>query len=408
MAAEIPKVLIVDDSLTNRLVLDNYVKALGYKPVMAVDGVEALEQIGKESPDLVLLDIIMPRMDGYEVLSKLKSDEATRDIPVIMISGIDEMESVVRCIQQGAEDYLPRPINTTLLKARAGASLEKKRLRDEEKRKTVELALALEQLKEATERIRAEVEHIAAIQRALLPLKLPIIAGLEIAASYETFDQAGGDLYDFISISAPSGSSTGNPSGPWGILVADASGHGPAAAVLTAMVNTLLRSYPGTPKGPAEVLSHLNRHLSAKSLESSFVTAFFGIFDPMTLQMVYALAGHDPPLRKAIQSGSIERFADVDGLPLGVMDDTDFAEQTVQLQPGDMLCLYTDGITEATSPLDKPFGLAGIQTCFSASQTSASDVIEQILAGLRAHEAGTRPHDDQTMVALRVTPVGKQ
>src|SRR6516165_3441894 len=169
MAAEIPKVLIVDDSLTNRLVLDNYVNALGYKPVMAVDGVEALEQIGKESPDLVLLDIIMPRMDGYEVLSKLKSDEATRDIPVIMISGIDEMESVVRCIQQGAEDYLPRPINTTLLRARAGASLEKKRLRDEEKRATAALAQALEQLQAANKVIEHEVQLIARIQQALLP-----------------------------------------------------------------------------------------------------------------------------------------------------------------------------------------------------------------------------------------------
>src|SRR6516164_1951943 len=131
MAADVPRVLIVDDSKTNRLVLENYVKALGCHPESAVDGVAALEEVHRHPPDLVLLDIIMPNMDGYEVLSRLKGDAATRDIPVIMISGIDEMESVVRCIQQGAEDYLPRPINTTLLRARAGASLEKKRLRDE-------------------------------------------------------------------------------------------------------------------------------------------------------------------------------------------------------------------------------------------------------------------------------------
>ena len=401
MASEPAKVLIVDDSLTNRLVLDNYVKALGHQPVMAMDGVAALEQVRKEPPDLVLLDIIMPKMDGYEVLSDLKGDPATRDIPVIMISGIDEMESVVRCIQQGAEDYLPRPINTTLLKARAGASLEKKRLRDEEKRKTLELAQALEQLKEATARIRAEVEHIAAIQRALLPLKLPAIQGLEIATSYETFDEAGGDLYDFIPIGGQPGSQ-GDPAAPWGILVADASGHGPAAAVLTAMVNTLVRSYPGKPSGPAEVLSHLNRHLSAKSLEGSFVTAFFGILDPTTRQLVYALAGHDPPLRKTLQGGAIERFPEVDGLPLGVLDDADFAEQTMQLQGGDILYLFTDGITEASSPTGVQFGLKGIKSCLGAPQSSAQDVIQQILAGLHAHENGTRPHDDQTMVALRV------
>jgi sigma-B regulation protein RsbU (phosphoserine phosphatase) len=401
MTIEPAKVLIVDDSLTNRLVLDNYIKALGHKPFTAVDGVAALEHIRKDPPDLVLLDIIMPRMDGYEVLSQLKADEATRDIPIIMISGIDEMESVVRCVQQGAEDYLARPINTTLLKARAGASLEKKRLRDEEKRKTVALAKALEQLQEATKVIQGEVEHIAAIQRALLPQKLPAITGLEIATSYETFDKAGGDLYDFIPMGEQPTTGPGDPSGPWGILIADASGHGPAAAVVTAIVNALLRSYPHKPKGPAEVLGHLNRHLSAKSIESSFVTAFFGIYDPISRKIIYALAGHDPPLRKSAD-GKIERLPDVDGLPLGVMDDTEFAEQTMQLDPGDILFLFTDGITEASSPTDALFGLKGIQASLAPPAGSARDVIQQILAGLHAHEAGTRPHDDQTMVALRV------
>jgi serine phosphatase RsbU (regulator of sigma subunit) len=404
MPPEPAKILVVDDSLTNRLVLDNYVKALGHKPVQAVDGVAALEQVRKEAPDLVLLDIIMPKMDGYEVLSRLKSDEATRDIPVIMISGIDEMESVVRCIEQGAEDYLPRPINTTLLKARAGASLEKKRLRDGEKRKTIALAQALEQLQEATQTIQLEVEHIAEIQRSLLPLNLPAIQGLEIATSYATFDRAGGDLYDFVPMGNEPGTGKPEPAGPWGILVADASGHGPAAAVLTAIVNALLRSYPRKPLGPAEVVGHLNRHLAAKSLEGSFVTAFFGIYDPPTRKLIYALAGHDPPLRKcAQQAGAIERLKEVDGLPLGVLDDTDFGEHTVELAPGDALFVFTDGITEASGPSGGQFGVKGIQASLAGSVNSAKDVIDKVLAGLHAHEAGTRPHDDQTMVALKVT-----
>jgi sigma-B regulation protein RsbU (phosphoserine phosphatase) len=402
MAAEVARVLIVDDSLTNRLVLENYVKALGYQPEAAVDGVAALEHIRRQPPDLVLLDIIMPKMDGYEVLSQLKADAATRDLPVIMISGIDEMESVVRCIQQGAEDYLPRPINTTLLRARAGASLEKKRLRDEEKRKTVALGLALEQLQEATQIIQHEVEHIAAIQRALLPQTLPAIAGLEIAASYATFGQAGGDLYDFIPMGDRPGASPGDPAGPWGILVADASGHGPAAAVLTAMVNAILRAYPTRPAGPAEVLSHLNRHLVSKALESSFVTAFFGIFDPSTRRLVYALAGHDPPIRKCFpQGGTIERLPETDGMPLGIMDDNDFTEQAVQLAAGEYLFLFTDGISEAASPEGTQFGLKGIMDSLAAPMNAAQEVLDLVNAGLKKHQNGIRPQDDQTMVAIR-------
>jgi sigma-B regulation protein RsbU (phosphoserine phosphatase) len=316
------------------------------------------------------------------------------------------MESVVRCIEHGAEDYLPRPVNTTLLRARAGASLEKKRLRDEEKRKTLELARALEQLREANQVIEHEVELIAGIQRALLPQRLPTIAGLEVATGYATFGQAGGDLYDLLPMGDTPGAMPGDPAGPWGILVADASGHGPAAAVLTAVVNAILRAYPTRPRGPGEVLAHLNRHLAAKGFEGSFVTAFFGIFEPPTGRLVYALAGHDAPFRKPAEGGAIERLPDADGMPLGVMDDTTFEERTAQLVPDDVLFLYTDGITEAATESGAMFGHKGVLQSLAAPVASAQDVIRNLQAGLAAHLDGAKPHDDQTMVALRVRGAG--
>jgi DNA-binding response OmpR family regulator len=124
--------LVVDDSETNRDILSRYLEQQGYAFAMAKNGCQALEMIGTGSFDLVLLDIMMPEMDGYQVLQSLKSDEAWRDIPVIMISALDEIGSVVRCIEMGAEDYLPKPFDPVLLRARIGASLEKKRLRDQE------------------------------------------------------------------------------------------------------------------------------------------------------------------------------------------------------------------------------------------------------------------------------------
>lgn len=125
------QVLIVDDMSTTRLMLSRYVRQLGHEETTAANGIEALDLLRRRKFDLILLDVMMPEMDGYSVLEALKSDADLRDIPVVMISGVDEIESVVRCIERGAEDYLPKPFNATLLRARIGACLEKKRLWDD-------------------------------------------------------------------------------------------------------------------------------------------------------------------------------------------------------------------------------------------------------------------------------------
>ena len=124
--------LIVDDNSMNRIMLARYITKLGYVASMAQNGRQALEKLEAEPFDLVLLDVEMPEMDGYEVLERLKAHPRLRDIPVIMISAIEELESVVKCIELGAEDYLPKPFNPVLLQARLTACLERKRLRDQE------------------------------------------------------------------------------------------------------------------------------------------------------------------------------------------------------------------------------------------------------------------------------------
>jgi class 3 adenylate cyclase len=130
---EVPALLVVDDNDDNRYTLTRRLKRQGYDNVaVAENGAEALEMLARDDFDLVLLDIMMPEVNGYEVLERIKSDPRLRDVPVIMISALDEIESVVKCIELGAEDYLPKPFNPTLLRARVGASLEKKRLRDRE------------------------------------------------------------------------------------------------------------------------------------------------------------------------------------------------------------------------------------------------------------------------------------
>jgi CheY-like chemotaxis protein len=124
--------LVVDDNSMNRIMLSRYITKLGYRATLVENGRQALEKLQREPFDLVLLDVEMPEMNGYEVLEHLKTDPGLRDIPVIMISAVEELESVVKSIELGAQDYLPKPFNPVLLRARLTACLERKRLRDQE------------------------------------------------------------------------------------------------------------------------------------------------------------------------------------------------------------------------------------------------------------------------------------
>ena len=151
--------LIVDDNEDNRDVLARRLQKQGHWAVTASSGREALDALTDQPYDLVLLDVMMPDMDGYEVLSFIKSDTRTQHVPVIMISALDEMDSVVRCIELGAADYLPKPFNPTLLRARIGASLREKRAHDRERRYTMEIAENLRKLKEL-ERLRDDLTHM--------------------------------------------------------------------------------------------------------------------------------------------------------------------------------------------------------------------------------------------------------
>lgn len=253
------------------------------------------------------------------------------------------------------------------------------------------------ELRIAHERIQFEVRRIAAIQRALLPETLPNIRGLSVAASFDTFDQAGGDLYDVRPVAGVH--DVDEP--VWGMFIGDASGHGPSAAVVMAMLHAILSTFLETTDCPGEFVGHANRQLCAKRIEQSFVTAILGMYMEESKQFIYARAGHNPAL--LLRDGETTVLDEVGDLPLGIEPDVVYDTARVQLQPGDVVVMYTDGWVEARSPTGEDFGEPRLRELLHQFEnTEPQHIIHTLQEALWDHQQTMKGEDDQTLLVFRV------
>jgi phosphoserine phosphatase RsbU/P len=252
-----------------------------------------------------------------------------------------------------------------------------------------------EEVKKAYEAVDYELKIVADIQRSLLPKELPRIPNLGLAAHYQTSRRAGGDYYDFFPL----------PNDQWGILIADVSGHGTPAAVLMAITHSIAHSYPGSPTPPAKVLDYVNHHLACRySIESdTFVTAFYGIFDPPKRTLTYACAGHPPPRYKRCAGGGISSLTGLEDFPLGIEPDHRYRERTEVLRPGDQVVFYTDGIVDATNGAGQMFGVERLDHVLAGCRDEATELLNAVLTALREFTGDRPPMDDQTLLVAKVS-----
>jgi sigma-B regulation protein RsbU (phosphoserine phosphatase) len=252
------------------------------------------------------------------------------------------------------------------------------------------------QLAEALAALDRELQAVGDIQRSLLPQALPHVPGFEIAASYRTSARAGGDYYDFFPLDG----------GAWGLFIADVSGHGTPAAVLMAVTHAIAHAEPGTHAPPGVLLDYLNRRLTGSYTRGgTFVTAFYAVLDPRRRTLAYAAAGHNPP--RLVRRGGVLPLDEAGGLPLGIVDDAAFGEATIPLEAGDLLLLYTDGVTEAMAPPrpGTPRDLFGVgrldQLLIDCGGARPAGCIERVQAELAGFTGDAPPTDDQTLIAIR-------
>jgi sigma-B regulation protein RsbU (phosphoserine phosphatase) len=225
---------------------------------------------------------------------------------------------------------------------------------------------------------------------------LPRLPGFELATFYQTSARAGGDYYDFFPLDG----------GQWGLFIADVAGHGTPAAVLMAITHAIAHSQPGTHTPPSVLLGYLNDQLARSyTREGSFVTAFYATLDPSTRMLTYARAGHNPPL--LVRGGRVLSLDQQGALPLGILEQQAYGQATVRLEPGDLLLLYTDGITEAMSPRQACgsrdlFGVERLDALLlDCGAASAEGCVAAVRSAVTAFSANAPPTDDQTLIAIR-------
>jgi phosphoserine phosphatase RsbU/P len=382
-----PRILVVDDNDDNRYTLTLYLDLEGYTDVaVAHDGEEAIGRLKTERFDLVLLDVMMPRVDGYAVLTWLKGEPRLRDLPIIMISALNEMDSVVRCIELGAVDYLLKPFNPVLLKARLGATLEKKRLRD--------------QVNAHLERLEAELDAARKLQVGMVPHVFPTPTAdhpVDLFAMMEPAHEVGGDLYDFFTIA----------DGRLCFLVGDVAGKGMPAALFMARTKSLIRiatelmrGADGGPAGPADIIARVNRDLSENNDDMMFVTMFFAMLAPATGEVEFCNAGHNAPYR--LKGGELVPIDEPRGLILGVRPEAEYEAGRLTLAAGETIFLFTDGVTEAANPT---FGMLSEERLEAvlrgASGRTSADIVAAVVAEVKRFAGTALPSDDITMLALR-------
>jgi sigma-B regulation protein RsbU (phosphoserine phosphatase) len=251
------------------------------------------------------------------------------------------------------------------------------------------------ELQKAYDAVDREMKTVAEIQRALLPPEMPDIPTMHLAAHYRTSKRAGGDYYDFFPVG----------DGKWGILIADASGHGTPAAVVMAITHSIVHTHPGPPTPPSEMLNFINHHLASRYTEQngSFVTAFYGIYDPEKRRLMYASAGHPPPRLKRCEGGRICSLDEAREIPLGVSKDARYHNAEHQLHAGDQIVFYTDGINEAFNPDGEQFGLDRLDAVMERCRHQAGDLIQAIVSAVDEFAYGLAAEDDQTLLVAKIS-----
>jgi phosphoserine phosphatase RsbU/P len=378
------EILVVDDDAMSRRVLGQLLSAAGYNCRVCKDGAEALDTIHEKPPSVLLLDFDMPGPNGAEVLRRLRSDQdpAVAQIPAIMLTAHGSEQSEVSCLQAGADDFVTKPVNSSVLRARIETQLRLRSMRRQLERQNDEL-----------EKWRRDLERDLAAarltQQSLIPQKPLLLPGWQIATCYRPVIQVGGDIYGWLRMK----------DGRVLFWIADGTGHGAAAALLTTLAKLLFHHGSMDHDSPASLMEAVDNDFRSTFGARSFMTAMCVALDPATGQAQVVGAGH-PPLLVVRHDGTTESIPSATP-PLGLIKRAAFNETPVGLEPGDAFLLYTDGLFRWSKDERHRVTPERLEKVLDHSAPSADALLKRIAAQTAPENSAKTAPDDVAAIAVR-------
>ena len=368
-----PLILIVDDNPTNVDILQARLAANNYEIITAADGEEGLAKAREAQPDLILLDIMMPKMDGLEVCRRLRSDTSLPFMPIILVTAKADSKDVVAGLEAGGDEYLTKPVDHAALVARVKSMLRIKMLHD----------TVIEQ----SAQLKAQLETATKIQSLFWPKIPELKAGGHIWARSVPATYVGGDLYDVIPL----------PDDSLLVYVADVSGKGVPAALIMAALSTNIRSEALLQSEVDKLLETVNNTLhSLTSEEGFFATIVIARYWPASGKIQLALGGHLQPLW--IAGDGIGNLPPLKGISIGVTPDVTYEKQEITLSPGESILFFSDGVIEAENENNELFG--NDRLLDSIKNTNGPPWGEGLLNSIGQWRGNAKANDDLTLLEI--------
>jgi sigma-B regulation protein RsbU (phosphoserine phosphatase) len=388
------KILIIDDSLEIRALLGRFLKASGYEIGEARNGEEGLRLVCEFMPDLILLDIIMPDIDGFQVCEKLKADPDSKDIPVIFLSARSDTADKVKGLAIGGADYITKPFDRGEVMARIENQLKIRRLTDA-------LMAANAELMQKQKNLDEGLQAAAGIQQGLLPQKLPKIEHLDIAWKFMPSEKIGGDIFNVLRLDEDHVA----------FYMIDISGHGVPAALVTFSVSQALQPHTGCtvrhPSDlscghevvpPSEVLKALDAEYPWERFEK-FLTIIYIIIDLRQEDLIYSNAAHPPPM--VLHSNGSYDLLEKRGTVIGLDGIVPFEDEQRKLRDGDKILCYTDGVFEIMNDKGEIFGEKRFHELVqSLIHLPVHAMLDEILSAIQEFAGGSKVRDDVSLLGI--------